>query len=366
MKTFSNRRLIALLMFAAGAVAWSVTLAAEEYVPPEEMDTATLYNLSCAACHGADGAGLSPENPFYQTFESPPANLKDPLFNSREPAADWAIVIKYGGARIGLSSQMPGFGEAFPDERIDDLVAYIKGFADTERYPPGDLNFLRAIDTIKAFPEDEALLINRYADGDDGGANSFRTTLYYGRRFGARHQGEIKLAHIRSDGSSELDEAELGWKWSVADNLAKRSIYTLGLEAAFPIEDDDASEEIIPYFSFAKGVSDALTFQGMLKAKLPVGDVDLGEVKLSGIFHWMRSEFPRGVFPALEAAVTTPLSDGETAVTAIPQLYFGLSKLGHVALAVGVEVPLTDLDFTYRIHSFLLWDLADGMLWDGW
>ncbi len=367
MRTKSFSRLTQrLCTFIITSLLDSGSLVAQEYVPPEEMDAETLYGSSCAACHGTDGSGLDPENPFYKSFESPPADLTDPLFNSREPAADWGIVIKYGGARIGLSNQMPAFGEAFSDEQIDELVEYIKGLADTERYPPGDLNFIRAIDTIKAFPEDEALLINRYVDGDDGAGNSFRTTLYYGRRFGARHQGEIKLAHINDGGTSELDEAEIGWKWAVADNLAERSIYTIGLEGAFPIADDDASEELIPYFSFARGLSEALTFQGMLKGKLPVDDADEGEAKLAGILHWMRSPWPRSTTPALEATVTAPFSGGDTQVTLIPQLYFGLSKLGHVALAVGVEVPLTDLDYEYRIHSFLLWDLADGALWDGW
>jgi len=344
----------------------SESLRAQEYVPPEEMDAETLYGFSCAACHGVDGGGLSPDNPFYQSFESPPANLTDPLFNSREPAADWSLVIKHGGASVGLSSQMPAFGEAFSDQQIEALVQHLKGLAETERYPPGDLNFIRAIDTIKAFPEDEALLLNRYVDGDDGEPSSFRTTLYFGRRFGARHQGEIKLAHIDRDGTSELDEAEIGWKWAVSDNLAKQSIYTVGLEGAFPIADSDASEELIPYFSFGKGLSDVLTLQGMLKAKLPIDDVDQGETKLAAILHWMRSPWPRSMTPALEATLTSPLSGGDTEATLIPQLYFGLSKLGHVALAVGVEVPLTDLDYEYRIHSFLLWDLADGALWDGW
>ena len=340
-------------------------LAAGDYVPPGEMDAETVYGFSCASCHGTDGGGLDPDNTLYKSFDSPPADFSDALFNSREPGADWAIVIKYGGARIGLSDEMPAFGEAFSDEQIESLVEHLKTLVDTSRYPPGDLNFVRAVDTIKAFPEDEALLINRYSDGDVS-PSSFRSVLYYGRRFGARHQGEVKLAHIDSSGESELDEAEIGWKWAISDNLEKQSIYAVGLEAAFPIADDDASEEIIPYFSFAKGLSDAFTFQGTLKTKLPVDDIDAGEAKLSGIIHWMRAPWPRSPIPSLEATFTSPLSSGEDHATLIPQLYFGLSKLGHVAMAVGVELPLTDLDYEYRIHTFLLWDFADGSLRDGW
>ena len=110
--------------FAAIAVSWclSAASAAQDYVPPEEMDAETVYGFSCAACHGVDGGGLSPDNPLYQSFESAPADFTDALFNSREPAADWAIVVKYGGARIGLSDEMPAFGEAFSEEQIGALV----------------------------------------------------------------------------------------------------------------------------------------------------------------------------------------------------------------------------------------------------
>lgn len=127
---------------------------ADVYVSPEEMDAQTVYRFSCAACHGVDGGGLSPDNPLYQSFDSPPADFTDALFNSREPAADWAIVIKHGGARIGLSEEMPPFAESFSDEQIEALVDYMKtSLVDASRYPPGDLNFVRAIDTIKAFPK---------------------------------------------------------------------------------------------------------------------------------------------------------------------------------------------------------------------
>ena len=32
-------------------------LAAGDYVPPSEMDAATVYGFSCASCHGTGGAG---------------------------------------------------------------------------------------------------------------------------------------------------------------------------------------------------------------------------------------------------------------------------------------------------------------------
>ena len=85
----------------------------------------------------------------------------------------------------------------------------------------------------------------------------------------------------------------------------------------------------------------------------------------TSVVHWLPSESPRSVSPALEAVVAQPFDGGATEVSVLPQLFFGLSKLGHVALVAGAEVPLTDLDYDVRIHTFLLWDIADGPFWKG-
>ena len=50
----------------------------------------------------------------------------------------------------------------------------------------------------------------------------------------------------------------------------------------------------------------------------------------------------------------------------LPQVRFGLTKGGHVALNLGVEAPLSDQDWDYRIHAVLLWDFADGSFFKGW
>ena len=331
---------------------------------PAGMDSAAIYRAACAACHGADGGGISPESDLYRNFDPPPAPLTDPLFNSREPAADWFLVIQHGGARLGLSTQMPAYSEALSDEQIADLVDYIKGLADTDRYPPGDLNFTRPIATTKAFPEDEALIINRFEDGP--GDDTLRTTLYYARRFGARNHFEVKLNTDTASGRTELDEVELEVKSAVAFDLERQVIHTLGLELAVPIEDDAASEEVIPYYSVAKGLSDSVTLQGQLVAKLPVDDFDGGEATLRGVVHWIPSPWPRALTPGLELTLTEPFSAADTVATVIPQVYTGLSKGGHVAFAIGIELPLTDEAWDYRVRTFLLWDIADGPLWSGW
>ncbi len=365
-KNSSPNQLATLLFLASALLGVSAVSAQTE--DPSTWDSETLYLRACAACHGTDGSGLAPDHPNYANFKSPPADLTDPLFNSREPSADWFIVVKFGGARIGLSSQMPAYGTALSDEQIDDLVGYLKQLADTSRYPPGDLNFIRPIITTKAFPEDEALLINRYADGTDGAPDVLATTLYYARRFGARSHGEIKLTHLAISGDhDELDALEVEYKRVIHFNPDRKTINSLGIELAIPFSDEDVAARLIPYWSFAKGLSDSVTFQSNLRARLPVDDLGGGSARFAGIVQWTPSPWPRSVTPGFEVTVTEFFdSEIDTLVTVNPQLYFGLSKLGHVALSVGVQVPITDVNYDYRIHTFLLWDIADGPLWAGW
>jgi hypothetical protein len=334
---------------------------------PGAFDRAEAYRLNCAPCHGTTGR-LDPDSPRYATFRRPPADLSDPTFNSMEPSADWFMVVKHGGRPMGLSSQMPAFGGAFTDPEIEALVAYIKGLAETSRYPPGDLNFLRPIDTIKAFPETEALFLYTYEELEAGGS-AVKSTAYYANRIGPRYQVEVKLSRADVSSGPRESELEAGLKWAFHDNLAKSRLLTAGIEAEIPLDDDegDRSTVLVPYVSLAKGLSGPFTLQGTLRTHLPADEFGDGDVKLSAVVHWMPSPWPRSAAPALEMTWKEPFSSGDDReVSAIPQLFVGLNRRGHVAFTAGVELPLTDTDYDYRVRTFLLWDIADGPFWQGW
>ena len=77
----------------------------------------------------------------------------------------------------------------------------------------------------------------------------------------------------------------------------------------------------------------------------------------------------RAAFPALEVTASVPFdADGGDSVqwTVLPQFRLGLTKGGHVALAFGVEIPLSDQSWDTRYHMNVLWDFADGSLFMGW
>ena len=59
------------------------------------QDAAALFGANCAMCHGPKGHP-DPENPVVKALGVMPANFSDVLFNSREPATDWFLVMKYG------------------------------------------------------------------------------------------------------------------------------------------------------------------------------------------------------------------------------------------------------------------------------
>jgi mono/diheme cytochrome c family protein len=345
---------------AAGLlIVWASTATA---AAPDLATGQRVYESACATCHGPKGRP-DPDNPVIQALGQLPADLSDPLFNSREPAADWEMVVNHGGRALGLSEQMPAWGSALTDEEAQAVVAYVKTLAPgSERYPPGELNLMLPIRTQKAFPEDEVVWKSRYEDRD--GEDVWRNVLEFEKRFGRAGQGILEL--VEEEG--ELHEVELGWKQALTWSLEGGWLLSGGAKLALPTE-GDGSEELIPFLAWAQELSPSWTLQSSARAILPLDDVDAGELELAGIVHYTWSAWPQRVFPALEATATVPFEDGgEDRVqwTVVPQLRIGLTRGGHVALNLGAEIPLSDQPYDWRAHLTLLWDFADGGFFKGW
>jgi len=330
-----------------------------------DLNSAELYEFACGICHGPDGR-LDPESPRAKDFEVLPADFTDPLFNSREPAEDWYLVLKHGGSALGLSSQMPAFGEAFGEAQMRDLVNHVKSFAGEHGYPPGELNFFRAVRTQKAFPEDEVVLQTRYEDRE--GESIWKNTVEIEKRIGRTHQASLELVHEVEEGAGRLSELEAGWKTALLYDLDPAYIVSAGAKLSIPLR-DEGRYQAIPFVAAAAELSSRFTLQTSMRSHLPFEDFDTGDFEASAIVHWITTSWPRGLFPGLEATLNTPFDPGnEDAVqlSLTPQLHAGLSKGGHVRLNLGIEVPLTRRTYDYRIHAHLIWDWADGWFWERW
>jgi mono/diheme cytochrome c family protein len=325
-----------------------------------------VFETVCAACHGIAGQP-DPADPVVQALDPQPANLADPLFNSREPANDWLTVVTHGGPSLGLSAAMPGQQNALSEQQIRDVVAYAKTLAPgSEAYPPGELNFFLPVRTKKAFPEDEVVWKSRYTEQE--GRDVWRNVLEFEKRFGKRSMFVGEVIHEDDGEESEITEVEVGAKTVLHWNLARRSILSGAVVVAFPT-DGDASDEIIPYLAYGRQFGDAALLQSSLRVIVPVDDADDGEVELAGIMQWRWTERQRAVFPGLEVTATAPFDAGDDDAvqwTVLPQLRIGLTRGGHVALNLGVEFPLSDQSYDRRYHLNLLWDYADGSFFKGW
>src|SRR5262249_8493146 len=117
-----------------------------------------VYEQACASCHGADGRGA----PAGRAITVPLPDFTDCNVSTAESTANWAGLVRHGGPFLGMSSEMPAFGDALSDDEIRAVIAYVRAFCRDSRYPIGDLNYRRPVFVEKAFPEDEA---GRAADG---------------------------------------------------------------------------------------------------------------------------------------------------------------------------------------------------------
>jgi mono/diheme cytochrome c family protein len=303
-----------------------------------------VFEDVCAACHGPTGRP-DLNNPTVQALDPKPADLSDPLFNSREPAEDWEIVVTHGGPALGLSAVMPAQASALKEEDIRNVVAYAKTLAPgSDKYPPGELNFFLPVRTKKAFPEDEIVLKGRFTDAEEGD-NPWRAVLEVEKRFGKRSMGVLEVIYQDDGVDAEITEVEVGVKSVLHWNLARRSILSGAVIVAIPT-DSEASEEIIPYLAYGKRLSEKSTFQSSARVIVPVDDAGDGEVELAGIVHYQWTANRRAVFPALELTATVPFDagDGDSVQwTALPQVRYET-----------------------RYHLTLLWDFADGSFFKGW
>lgn len=322
-----------------------------------------VFSMSCATCHGPEGSP-DPDSPVVKGLGVVPADLSDPLFNSREPAADWEMVVMHGGDSMGLAAQMPPHRDALSDEQVANVIAYVKSIVDTSAYPPGEMNLFLPTRTKKAFPEDEVVYKGRFTDV--AGENSYKNVLEIEKRVGKAGQASLELVHEKNAVRNELTEVEVGYKramsWSPGHILSGAAVL------AVPVDSADGDGELQTYLAYGTGLSERWILQSSLRLKFPLDGASDGGMELAGIVHYVHSPWPRRVFPALEVIAERPFRsrNGDLEWTALPQVRIGLTKGGHVALNLGVELPLSDQSWDERYYVTLLWDFADGGFFKGW
>jgi mono/diheme cytochrome c family protein len=319
-----------------------VLLAAPAAPPPVVADSgAVLYRRWCSACHGSDGGGTAAAT---TRLDVAPAALADCRTSTAEPLEQWIGITTHGGAAYGLSLDMPAYGDGATPEQIRAVVRYVKSLCTERGWPPGELNFPRPLMAEKAFPENEWVVE----------AAGHEQALVYERRFGRRLQLEGVLG-TATDGGDVLTGVAAAAKYNVWHSLERRALLSAGLEVAPPLGRRQAWEAE----PFVAAGADAGAFMTQAEALLTIeeGEGLAGTTWRLGVGR----EVGRFV-PMVEAELAIP-SDGDATVTFMPQVWVRLSRLGHVAGSIGLELPEGG---RARLAIAVLWDFGDGGLLRGW
>ncbi len=344
--------------------------------PPSIQNGRAIYNNGCIACHGSTGSGAAPMSTEFKRPETFPDFSRCDQ-TTPEPNANWKSVIEHGGTSRGFSPIMPAFGDLLSSDEIDDVVAYLRGFCTQRGWPRGELNLPRALVTEKAFPEDEFVMSTAVnASGEPG----WTTDFIHEQSFGARDQIEVDVPwDIQDQGhswDSHVGDITFGLKHVFFSDLRTGSILalqasilppsgkqSLGGNGTTAFEQFASFDQLFPsntWIQFQVGsdlpVDPRITPQSMFYYTA-VGQTLAGDHRLGR--QWS---------PMVEFLATRDLVDGaKTNWDVMPEMQVTLSKRQHVRADIGVRAPFANTSGrTPEVNFYLLWDWADGKLWQGW
>jgi hypothetical protein len=269
---------------------------------------------------------------------------------------------------------MPAFADVLTDEQIHVVLDYIRGFCSETSWPRGELNFRRPLVTTKAFPEDEILLLPQFTKGRNG-ERDWVTELSVEGRVGARGEYEIGVpfaVHDVTDGATTagIGDVGLAYKHVLYANLRSLTIASASLDLVLPTGDrdrhlGDGTVTFEPSLLAGQQIRNVV-IQGQIRGIAPLDEhrADRG-VEYNCAVSYPLSLLKSAWVPTLELEVVQDVTAGQHNLLLTPEIYKGITARGHVAVAVGAQIPVAGGPdpFDYRVLTFLLWDYADGGLW---
>ena len=116
--TFGKK--IILIVIGLSAI---VIFAATGYSAGDPVKGKETFNTTCASCHGMEGKG---DGAAAAALDPKPRDLSDAAYVSTLTDDHIFKAVKEGGASVGKSPMMPPWGGVLSDEKIWDVVAYIR------------------------------------------------------------------------------------------------------------------------------------------------------------------------------------------------------------------------------------------------
>lgn len=356
-----------------------VLLAAQTSAPVQlQLRTGDeIYQQACIGCHGSHGEG----QPKAIVGFDPPKTMPDFTKcdqTTPEYDRDYKAVIRDGGPERSFSQIMPSFRDALTSEQMDMVIETLRGFCKEKGWPRGEMNFPLALNTEKAFPEDESLIrtgIN--VQGAPGITNEFA----FEKRYGMRNQLEIAIPfsfdHSGSGWQGGVGDIVAGWKRVLLSNVKTMTILAVQGEIILPTGNRSRG--------FGTGTTTFGTF-AMFGQGLP-GNSFL-QIQGGGDLPVNTNKAPQSVFlntalgksfsdnhglgrlwsPIIEAVATRDLvNHATTDWDVVPQFQVTISRRQHIRGDLGVSVPVNNTaGRPIMLRLYFLWDRADGGLFEGW
>jgi mono/diheme cytochrome c family protein len=336
-----------------------------------------IYREACIGCHGPHGEG----QPKVTVGFDPPATMPDftkcdqttPEYNR-----DYKAVIRDGGPERGFSQIMPSFRDALTSEQMDMVIQTLRGFCKENSWPRGEMNFPRALNTEKAFPEDETVITSGV---NVQGAPGVASELAFEKRYGKRNQLEVafpfSFSHPERGWFGGIGDIVIGWKRVLLSNVHTGTIFALQGEVILPTGNrargfGSGTTTFGTFASFGQALSATTFLQMQGGADLPVNtDKSLQSVFLRTALGKSFSDnhgLGRLWSPMIEAVAVRDLMDGAaTNWDVVPQFQVTISRRQHIRGNFGVRVPVTNThDRPVQLMMYFLWDRADGGLFEGW
>ncbi len=347
--------------------------------PPDPKAGEAIYKAGCIACHGSEGKGAPESMTVFKRPDTFP-DFTDCAGTTPEPNGNWKAAIVHGGPSRGLSQIMPAFGDLLTDEQINDVIAYMRGFCRNVHHDPlGELNLPRALVTEKAFPENE-IVVSTAANAS--GAPTWTTDVIDERTIiDARTQLEtdipVNYADQNHNWTAGYGDITLGLKRELFSSLHTGSILSVQGGVLLPTGDSKrgfgaGTTQFEPFAAFDQLFRDNTFLQLQLGADLPV-DTSVAPRSMfwrTTVGQAIASDHMLGRLfsPMVEVLAARDFQPGaSTDWDVLPEMQITISRRQHVRTGFGVRTPFTNTDGrSPQVLFYLLWDRADGKLWDGW
>jgi mono/diheme cytochrome c family protein len=350
---------------------------------PDVENGERVYKGGCIACHGAEGKGAPESSTVFKRPDTWP-DFTDCAGTTPEPNGNWKAAIVHGGPSRGLSQIMPAFGDLLTDEQINDVMAYMRGFCKNKHhFPLGELNLPRALVTEKAFPENEIVVSSA---ASTKGLPAWTTDVIDERTvIDARTQLEtdVPVNYTIPEGGPKggwtegVGDITVGLKRELFSSLRTGSILSVQGGILLPTGDrargfGAGTTQLEPFAAFDQLFPTNTFIQTEVGADLPV-DTSVAPRSMFWRAALGQAIAPdhmlgRLFSPMVEILGTRDFKAGASNDwDVLPEMQITVSRRQHVRVGFGYREPFTDTaGRTPQAVFYLLWDRADGKIWDGW